>query len=133
MNTEETSLAPADGGEQQGEGSTLHFKTKLVISREKDFFGPGVFHLLQYIDETGSIQAAADKMNLSYSKGLKMINKAEKELDFRFLKRCNGGRNGGSSTITPEGRRFMEQYEAMLEDIRQISGEFFEKYFKEFQ
>ena len=47
--------------------TTLHFRNKLVISREEDFFGPGVYDLLKYIDETGSIQAAAAKMNMSYS------------------------------------------------------------------
>lgn len=113
--------------------ATLHFKTKLVISKEEDFFGPGVYHLLQYIDETGSIQAAAAKMNMSYSKGWKMINKVEKELGFRFLNRCNGGKNGGSSTITPEGRLFMERYHAMLEDMKRITRGFFEVYFGEFQ
>ena len=45
--------------------TTLHFRNKLVISREEDFFGPGVYDLLKYIDETGSIQAAAAKMNMS--------------------------------------------------------------------
>ena len=115
------------------DAATLHFKTKLVISKEEDFFGPGVYHLLQYIDETGSIQAAAVKMNMSYSKGWKMINKVEKELGFRFLNRCNGGKNGGSSTITPEGRLFMERYHAMLEDMKRITRGFFEVYFGEFQ
>lgn len=109
--------------------SGLHFKTKLILSKEHDFFGPGVYHLLQFIDETGSIQAAATRMNMSYSKSWKMINKVEKELGFRFLKRYNGGKNGGSSTITPEGRQFMERYYAMLEDMRRITGGFFEKYF----
>ena len=104
-----------------------------MISKEEDFFGPGVYHLLQYIDETGSIQAAAAKMNMSYSKGWKMINKVEKELGFRFLNRCNGGKNGGSSTITPEGRLFMERYHAMLEDMKRITRGFFEVYFGEFQ
>lgn len=107
----------------------LHFKTKLVISKEEDFFGPGIYHLLQYIDETGSIQAAAAKMNLSYSKAWKMINKVEKQLGFRFLNRCNGGKNGGSSTITPEGRLFLERYQAMLEDMQRITRGIFEMYF----
>ncbi len=107
----------------------LHFKTKLVISKEEDFFGPGIYHLLQYIDETGSIQAAAAKMNLSYSKAWKMINKVEKQLGFRFLNRCNGGKNGGSSTITPEGRLFLERYQAMLADMQRITRGIFEMYF----
>ncbi len=113
--------------------NTLHFRNKLVISREEDFFGPGVYDLLKYIDETGSIQAAAAKMNMSYSKGWKIINRAEKELGFRFLHRCNGGKNGGSSTITPEGRVFMERYHAMVEDMRRMTQNFFDVYFGEFQ
>ena len=113
--------------------TTLHFRNKLVISREEDFFGPGVYDLLKYIDETGSIQAAAAKMNMSYSKGWKIINRVEKELGFRFLNRCNGGKNGGSSTITPEGRVFMERYHAMVEDMRRMTQNFFDVYFGEFQ
>lgn len=113
--------------------TTLHFRNKLVISREEDFFGPGVYDLLKYIDETGSIQAAVAKMNMSYSKGWKIINRAEKELGFRFLNRCNGGKNGGSSTITPEGRVFMERYHAMVEDMRRMTQNFFDVYFGEFQ
>ncbi len=119
--------------ESSHDTAALSFKTKLVISKEQDFFGPGIYHLLRFIDETGSIQAAAAQMHLSYSKGWKMINKVEKELGFRFLNRCNGGKNGGSSTITPEGRLFMERYHAMLEAMRRSAEGFFEMYFGEFE
>ena len=34
----------------------FHCKTKVILSGEKDFFGPGIYYLLEYIDETGSIQ-----------------------------------------------------------------------------
>ena len=44
----------------------LGVKTKLVITKTEDFFGPGLFHLLQFIDETGSIHAASKKMKISY-------------------------------------------------------------------
>lgn len=115
------------------DANMLTAKTKVILSKEEDFFGPGVYHLLQYIGETGSIQAAAAKMHMSYTKGWKMINKVEKELGFPFLKRVNGGRNGGSSTITEEGRLFMERYNAMVQDMRRISQSFFDIYFQDFQ
>lgn len=111
----------------------LRCKTKVVLTKEEDFFGPGIYSLLKYIGETGSIQAAAAKMNMSYSKGWKMVNKVEKELGFPFLKRCNGGKNGGSSTLTEEGRLFMERYHAMTEDMKRISQNFFDTYFGDFQ
>ncbi len=111
----------------------LRCKTKVVITREEDFFGPGVWRLLNYIDETGSIQAASAKMEMSYSKSWKMVNKVEKEMGFPFLNRCNGGKSGGSSTLTEEGRQFMERYHAMMKDMERISQNFFDTYFSEFQ
>lgn len=111
----------------------LRCKTKVILTREEDFFGPGVCRLLEYIDETGSIQAAASRMHMSYSKSWKMINKVEQEMGFPFLNRSNGGRSGGSSTLTEEGRLFIERYQAMSQDMRRISQNFFDVYFKDFQ
>lgn len=111
----------------------LRCKTKLIITREEDFFGPGIWRLLKYIDETGSIQAAAAKMQMSYSKSWKMVNKVEKEMGFPFLNRCNGGKSGGSSTLTEEGRLFLQRYYAMMKDMERISQNFFDTYFSDFQ
>lgn len=111
----------------------LRCKSKVVLTREEDFFGPGVYRLLKYIDETGSIQAAAAKMQMSYSKSWKMVNKVEKEMGFPFLNRCNGGKSGGSSTLTEEGRLFIERYHAMMKDMERISQNFFDTYFSDFQ
>lgn len=113
--------------------ANFHYKTKVILSGENDFFGPGIYYLLEYIDETGSIQKAAQKMEMSYSKCCKLINKAEKETGFSFLNRTNGGKSGGSSKLTEEGRRFMEQYHAMTEAVEKAGQKFFDTYFSEFQ
>lgn len=63
--------------EQQNEDAVLGIKTKIVLSKNIDFFGPGLFHLLQYIDEEGTIHAASKKMGMSYSKCWKLLNRAE--------------------------------------------------------
>ena len=118
---------------QMRDSRALCVKTKVVLSRTEDFFGPGIFHLLQYIDETGSIQAAAKKMGISYSKCWKLLNRAEDQMGFPFLNRYNGGRHGGNSTITEEGRTFMNRYQAMMEDMKRISQNFFDIYFQDYQ
>ena len=46
-------------------------RVKLTLCREDRFFGPGVCELLERIRESGSIQAAAAGMALSYSKAWK--------------------------------------------------------------
>lgn len=117
----------------QRSSNKLRCKSKVVLTREEDFFGPGIYRLLKYIDETGSIQAAAAKMQMSYSKSWKMVNKVEKEMGFPFLNRCNGGKSGGSSTLTQKGRLFIERYHAMMKDMERISQNFFDTYFSDFQ
>ena len=118
---------------QLRDARSLSLKTKIVLSKTEDFFGPALYHLLQYIDETGSIQPAAKKMGMSYSKCWKLLNRAEEQMGFPFLNRYNGGRHGGNSTITEEGREFMNRYHAMLEDMKRISQNFFDIYFQDYQ
>lgn len=134
------SISDTDGTAQaqqylktQRHANGLHYKTKVILSKEEDFFGPGVCRLLRYIDETGSIQAAASKMHMSYSKSWKMVNKVEREMGFSFLNRCNGGKTGGSSTLTDEGRLFIERYQAMRRDVERAGQGFFDTYFKDYQ
>ena len=118
--------------EQQNEDAVLGVKTKIVLSKNVDFFGPGLFHLLRYIDEEGTIHAASKKMGMYYSKCWKLLNRAEEQMGFTFLDRYNGGPHGGNSRITEEGREFMRRYEALLEEMKEMSQKAFEKYFKEY-
>lgn len=118
---------------QQRQANILQMKLKVMLTKEEDFFGPGVYHLLRNIDETGSIQAAAGKMQMSYSKCWKMINKVETQMGFKFVDRVNGGKHGGSSKLTEDARVFLDRYKALTEDIRRMSRNFFDVYFRDFQ
>ena len=78
------------------------------------------------------LHAASKKMGMSYSKCWKLLNRAEEQMGFTFLDRYNGGPHGGNSRITEEGREFMRRYEALLEEMKEMSQKAFEKYFKEY-
>ena len=67
------------------------------------FFGEGPCRLLHLIEETGSLRSAAAQMGLSYSKALRLVQHAEKELGFALTCKTIGGRGGGGSTLTPTG------------------------------
>jgi molybdate transport repressor ModE-like protein len=84
--------------------AAVHTKIKLTLCKEERYFGPGICELLEKIDETGSIQAAARQMNMSYTKAWKILNRAEKEMNCQLTIRLNGGKSGGSSSLTREGR-----------------------------
>lgn len=45
-------------------------------------------------------------MGLSYSKALRLVQHAEKELGFALTCKTIGGRGGGGSTLTAEARQF---------------------------
>ena len=119
-------------GTAETQACDLGVKTKVILTKNADFFGPGLFHLLQYIDEEGTIHAASKKMGMSYSKCWKLLNRAEEQMGFTFLDRYNGGPHGGNSKITEEGREFMKRYEALLDEMQQTGQKIFEKYFEKY-
>ena len=82
-----------------------------VDDNNEKFFGEGPYRLLKGIEEKGSLRATAIDMGMSYTKALKLINNAEKELGIKFITRTTGGKSGGGSSITMEGHEWLEKYE----------------------
>ena len=109
--------------------NTTRIKVKVTISKNENFFGPGIVALLELIDETGSVKEACRQMELSYTKGWHIINRAEKELDFELITRVRGGREGGGASVTPRGRSLIEKYKVMQAEIQTLAGEIYQKTF----
>ena len=88
--------------------------TKIVITDENGikFFGEGPLRLLRNVERTGSLRAAALEMEMAYSKASKLLKQAEVNLGFSLTMRSAGGKDGGGSVLTPEGKRWLRQYEA---------------------
>ena len=101
-------------------------KVKLTLCKEDRFFGPGVCELLERIRETGSIQAAAARMELSYTKAWKILNRAEQELGTSLINRMSGGKNGGSSTLTPAGEEAVKDFREMERKLAAYADELLE-------
>ena len=76
------------------------------------FFGEGPARLLRRIEEHGSLRSAALSMGLAYTKALKLMKNAETALGFPLTTRTTGGRSGGGSVLTPEGKSWLSRYEA---------------------
>ena len=108
-------------------------KVKLTLCTDDRFFGPGVCELLERIRETGSIQAAAARMELSYTKAWKILNRAEKELGTSLITRMSGGRNGGSSTLTAAGKNAVEEFREMETKLNAYAGELLKAHYSSFR
>ena len=88
-------------------------RVKLTLHTGERFFGPGICELLERIRNTGSIQAAAAEMEMSYTKAWRILNRAEKEMGFDLITRVSGGRKGGSSKLTEAGEKAVADYRRM--------------------
>ena len=105
--------------------------TKIVFTDENGmkFFGEGPLRLLRAVERTGSLRAAAAEMEMAYSKASKLIKQAEASLGFPLTTRSTGGKDGGGSVLTPEGKRFLEQYEAYRDACIRENRRLYREYF----
>ena len=105
--------------------------TKITFYDDQDnkFFGEGPCRLLHGVEETGSLRAAAQAMGMSYTKALKLLRTAEQSLGFPLTRRSTGGRDGGGSCLTPQGKECLARYEqyrdACIQANRALYLEFF--------
>ena len=97
-------------------------KVKLTLCTDERFFGPGVCELLERIRETGSIQAAAGQMEMSYSKAWKILKRAEEEMGVSLIARVTGGKNGGSSTLTAAGEKAVSDFRGIESKLSAYAG-----------
>ena len=93
------------------------------------FFGEGPARLLRGIEEHGSLRSAAISMDMAYTKALKLLKNAEAALGFPLTTRTTGGKSGGGSTLTPEGKAWLSRYEAYATACAEANREMFRKYF----
>lgn len=125
--------AAAKYAKELRDANALKFNLKVFLAKEEDFFGPGVARFLLKVEEKGSMLAACQEMNMSYSKGWKMVKAVEDEMGFPFLIRQTGGSSGGSSRLTEEGKEFIRRYQALQRDAYKTAEAFFSLYFSDFQ
>lgn len=79
-------------------------------------FGSGCVQLLQGVAEEHSLNRAAKRMGMAYSKAWRLVNEAEDQLGVKLL-----DRNGAlGSTLTPEGERAMAAYRTLQRDIDEL-------------
>lgn len=103
---------------------------KLIISNDQNgFYGPGLIKLLQLIKENNSIKESAKSLGLSYSKALKLLNKAEKDFGLSLVEKTRGGSLGGETQITETGEKLIESYGLLENSLKESLKINFDRYF----
>ena len=105
--------------------------TKITFwdDRGEKFFGEGPARLLHAVDETGSLRAAAASMNMAYTKALKLVRNAEAALGIVMITRMAGGKDGGGSRLTEEGKEWLQRYEAYRDACVQANSRLYLEFF----
>jgi len=106
----------------------LQVRSKIWLEMEgKPVFGQGREDLLRLIQTTGSINAAAKAMGISYRKAWTYIDAMEKRLGFPLVLRRKGGAGGGESVLSPQATAILEKFHALKKDFNDMVNRKFNK------
>jgi molybdate transport system regulatory protein len=109
----------------------LNYKIWLETSDRNGILGDKKCELLRAIDETGSLNDAMKKLNLTYRKTWDNLRKIERELGFPVIKPTRGGADGGNTVLTTEGKILIQAFEKFHSEYDQIIQQGFEKILNE--
>lgn len=99
------------------------------LRREKPFFDNKIAMLLMLVDETRSVRAAGQRMQLSYSSCWNIIRTLESQLNYTLIERSQGGAGGSTSILTNRGRQLLERYNAYEQKLKEQANTLYEEYF----
>ena len=102
------------------------------IVKEEVMINDEVAQLLYLIQTMGSIKDACSKMNLSYSKALKLIKKLEMQIKKEIVVRQPGGSQGGYAYLSEDGKKLLSLFREYEKRLNEESNRLFFEKFKEF-
>ncbi len=89
-------------------------KTRIRVLFGSAFaIGPGKADLLQAIEQTGSISAAARSMGMSYRRAWLLIDTMNQCFREPVVDTATGGKGGGGARITSSGLTVLRRYREM--------------------
>ena len=113
-----------------GEPTKLSLDINIGFRTDSLIFDTRTAAFLELLDITGSMSAACHAMNLSYTKCWNMINTIESKMGVKVLSRITGGKSGGGSTLTDEGRELLTNYIKIQNELNETGRKLFQKYFE---
>ena len=106
-------------------------KIMFLDDNGEKFFGEGPARLLRGVEEHGSLRAAAMSMDMAYTKALKLIRNGENALGFALIRRSTGGKDGGGSCLTEEGKEWLQRYENYRDACKEANSKLYLEFFPE--
>ena len=93
-----------------------NFQPRLrILIGQVTALGPGKASLLEAIDATGSISAAARQMGMSYRRAWNLVDSMNSDFVAPVVKTNSGGKGGGGASVTKLGKEIIERYREIEE------------------
>ena len=83
----------------------LRLQIRLRIYKDDLLFGTGIAELMERVEANGSMSAACREMGMAYSKGWKIVRRAENQLGYPLMDGKRGGTGGGQNGFDLAGTR----------------------------
>ena len=101
--------------------STIGLTGNLWLNRaENKFLGGDRIALLEMIDELGSITKAAKAVGISYKTAWDTVNLINNLAEKPLVDRLTGGKGGGGTSLTAEGKMIITQFNTIQEEHRKF-------------
>ena len=85
--------------------------------------------LLEAIEATGSISAAAERMQVQYRRAWERLEEMEQGLGVPLVERHAGGPGGGGTRLTEAGRQYVARFNAFAQGVEALIARQFEQAF----
>lgn len=112
--------------------TNLHPVLTIRLFNDDKCFGPGIAQLLERVKEHHSLRAAAQSMDMAYSKAWTIVRRCEAALGFQLLVYTTGGKHGGGAVLTQEAQDLLDAYDRYCRRLREHAGELFREEFGTF-
>jgi molybdate transport system regulatory protein len=101
--------------------SHLSLTGNLCFKRaEEKFLGGNQIALLEQIDALGSITKAAKAVGISYKTAWDTINTINNLAEKPLVDRLTGGKGGGGTSLTAEGKKVIAQFNIVQDELRKV-------------
>ncbi len=84
-----------------------------VVLSPRASIGPGRVRLLEAVDRTGSISAAARRLGMSYRRAWLLVDAMNRTLRQPVIRTALGGPGGGGARLTSLGREVISTYRGL--------------------
>ena len=106
----------------------LHHKMWLETIDGLGILGDGKWKILKAVEQEGSLTGACQKLGLTYRRTWGDLKKIEQQLGFPLLNKSRGGKEGGMSELSPQGKALTTAFDRFHNRVDEVVAEAFDAF-----